>query len=410
MKTNYPTKKLGEVCNPVKSVRPADVYADNFLYIDISSVNPGRKEITASRRLLVSEAPGRARQLVRAGDMVFATTRPYLENIAFITNELDGAIASTGFCVISPRTDVCDSQYLFLLISSREFIDKVLVHQKGASYPAVRDEDIFSLEIPLPPIGEQRKIVARLEELLGKITEAKRLRAEAQEAAQAILPAELHRIFTKPTTPHKQHPYKLENVRMSGKWEEKELGEICEHPQYGFTASSARDHVGPKFLRITDIQDGKVDWDAVPYCKCPDVEKYRLAKGDIVFARTGATVGKSFLIADAPRDAVYASYLIRLRAKSATVPEFLYYFFQSPEYWQQITHEQVGMAQPNVNGSKLAKIKILLPPVAEQKKIVARLDTLSDKIRILRQAQAKTANDFIALEQSVLHTAFNANV
>ncbi|MBI4159763.1 hypothetical protein HY504_01220 [Candidatus Wolfebacteria bacterium] len=119
--------------------------------------------------------------------------------------------------------------------------------------------------------------------MLGKIKEAKRLRAEAQEAAQNLLLAELHRIFTQPIRQAhgKQHSNILQNVRISGKpasvknygetqWDEKELGEICEHPQYGFTASSLRERVGPKFLRITDIQDGGVDWDAVPYCKCSD--------------------------------------------------------------------------------------------------------------------------------------------
>ena len=160
-------------------------------------------------------------------------------------------------------------------------------------------------------------------------------------------------------------------------------------------------------MRITDIQDSRVDWDSVPYCKCSDIEKYRLAKGDIVFARTGATVGKSFLITDVPKDSVFASYLIRLRATSVVMPELLYYYFQSPEYWNQIAGEKVGM-QPNVNGSKLTKIKIPLPPLAEQKRIVARLDSLSAKVQTLCQAQSQTATALLSLEQSVLHKAFSS--
>lgn len=279
-------------------------------------------------------------------------------------------------------------QYLNLLYLSgvTERMQKQTTGIRNLNFSAYKN-----LEIPLPSLARQKKIVARLEKLLENIKEAKRLRKEAQSATDRLLPAELHKIF--------------EAGKKNG-WEGKELGEICEHPQYGFTASSTREEVGPKFLRITDIQDSKVNWETVPYCKCPNLDKYRLAKGDIVFARTGATVGKSYLITRVPTDTIYASYLIRLRAQNAVLPEFLYCFFQSSEYWEQITQKQVGMAQPNVNGSKLAKLRILLPSIAEQKRIVARLDSFSKKISILRQAQDKSASELVALERSVLQQAF----
>jgi type I restriction enzyme S subunit len=159
-------------------------------------------------------------------------------------------------------------------------------------------------------------------------------------------------------------------------------------------------------LRITDIQDGHVDWQTVPYCVCADVEKYKLHNDDIVFARTGATVGKSFLIKDVPRNAIFASYLIRLRAKEGTLPQFLYYFFQSPDYWDQIKGHAVGAAQPNVNGSKLAALKIPLPPLAEQKRIVKKLDALSDNVRKLRDLQTRQLADLKELKQAILREVF----
>jgi len=96
-------------------------------------------------------------------------------------------------------------------------------------------------------------------------------------------------------------------------WETKTLGEVSVI-NYGYTESSNSKPVGPRFLRITDIQDDHVDWESVPYCKIEssDLPKYTLASGDIVFARTGATTGKSYLVDDPPK-AVFASYLIRLR-------------------------------------------------------------------------------------------------
>src|SRR5262249_16714913 len=115
-------------------------------------------------------------------------------------------------------------------------------------------------------------------------------------------------------------------------WAEAPLAALTTAIQYGYTASAQPDGRGPRLLRITDIQDGRVDWSCVPGCDIgkADLEKYRLTSGDIVFARTGATTGKSFLIFDCPRDAVFASYLIRVKAATTVVtPEYLIRFFQS---------------------------------------------------------------------------------
>ncbi len=106
--------------------------------------------------------------------------------------------------------------------------------------------------------------------------------------------------------------------------EMKKLGEVCKKPEYGFTASAVNNPIGPKFLRITDIQEGYVDWTSVPYCSCSDdnLNKYKLMSGDIVIARIGATTGKGYLIRDCP-DAVFASYLIRVQSNGLVLPEYL---------------------------------------------------------------------------------------
>src|SRR6266487_1981874 len=151
--------------------------------------------------------------------------------------------------------------------------------------------------------------------------------------------------------------------------------EVSESIQYGHTASATQRQEGPRFLRITDIQDGKVDWNSVPSCDivAEDVPKYRLSKGDLVFARTGATTGKSFLIRDCP-EAVFASYLIRVRASSDVDPRYLALFFQSPDYWQQIERGKRGIGQPNVNGKTLGEVKLPLRPLDEQQCIVAEIE------------------------------------
>jgi type I restriction enzyme, S subunit len=127
------------------------------------------------------------------------------------------------------------------------------------------------------------------------------------------------------------------------------LSSLAQTPQYGFTASASNEEVGPKFVRITDIQDGMINWDTVPSCRCEFPEKYLLLPDDILFARTGATTGKTCLVRQAPY-AIFASYLIRLRPKESVRSEYLYSFFQSNAYWAQILEEKEGSAQPNVNG------------------------------------------------------------
>ena len=107
------------------------------------------------------------------------------------------------------------------------------------------------------------------------------------------------------------------------------LGDLAELIDYGMTASAVESPVGPKFLRITNIQNNSVDWDSVPWCECDTKEaaKSKLTDGDIVFARTGATTGKSFLIDGCPDESVFASYLIRVRVNDRLSPRFLAHFF-----------------------------------------------------------------------------------
>lgn len=141
---------------------------------------------------------------------------------------------------------------------------------------------------------------------------------------------------------------------------EVELSALTEKPQYGFTASASPEPLGPKFVRITDLQDGSIAWKHVPYCECDQPDAYRLKPNDLLFARTGATTGKTLLVTDT-EDAIFASYLIRVRPKGGVLPAYLYAFFQSDSYWAQIIDEKEGSAQPNCNGAKLAAI--LIPSV-----------------------------------------------
>jgi type I restriction enzyme S subunit len=190
-------------------------------------------------------------------------------------------------------------------------------------------------------------------------------------------------------------------------WDTKELAAVSVI-NYGYTESASREAVGPRFLRITDIQDDRVDWESVPYCKIEKgaFPKYRLATGDIVFARTGATTGKSFLVNDPP-DAVFASYLIRLRLlDKKLLPEFVSLFFQTAGYWRSIKDGSSGSAQGGFNATKLGALRIPIPPLAEQQRIVGLLNEAFAGIATAKANAEQNLQNARALFKSHLQSVF----
>lgn len=162
---------------------------------------------------------------------------------------------------------------------------------------------------------------------------------------------------------------------MKSSWKTNRLKDVAVI-NYGYTDSASFDEVGPRFLRITDIQNDQVDWKSVPFCKIAgdELSKFKLIDGDIVFARTGATTGKSFLVKNPPLS-VFASYLIRLRLSNDNfLPEYIAYFFQTAGYWSAVNEGMSGSAQGGFNATKLGELSISYPTYSEQKRIVAILD------------------------------------
>ena len=319
----------------------------------------------------------------------------------------------------------------------------------GSNVPQINHKDILPLEFPLPPLPEQKRIVAKIEELFTQldagVAELQQSRSQLHRYRQAVLKAAVEGELTsewRETHKHELEPAEklLASIlsERRAKWEAEGCKGIFKVPtppdsdglrelpvgwiwacinqlsyniQYGYTESAKEDPIGPKFLRITDIQDGKVDWDSVPYCRISDEKyiKYQLHSGDIVFTRTGATTGKSFLITSPPK-AVFASYLIRLQLLSQINPKYIAQFFSSQSYWSQIMRVRKGSAQPGVNASILATLTVPLPPTNEQQRIsemVERRLSVADEIeKEIDQALARSER----LRQSILKRAFEGKL
>jgi type I restriction enzyme S subunit len=180
------------------------------------------------------------------------------------------------------------------------------------------------------------------------------------------------------------------------------LEDVADGPQYGWTASAAA--TGKvRLLRTTDISSGKLNWATVPFCsESPeDIEKYLLHDGDIVISRAGS-VGKSFQVT-APLRAVFASYLIRFQPRMNG--KYLHYFLQTHAYWVQIGERSAGIAVPNVNGSKLKSVRLPLAPLAEQRRIVARVDALFAEIAEGEAALAAARKGLDTFRRALLKAA-----
>jgi len=186
------------------------------------------------------------------------------------------------------------------------------------------------------------------------------------------------------------------------------LGEISLNIHYGFNASAVPDKKEMRLLRITDIQDNNVNWDTVPGCiySQGDVKRYQLSENDIVIARTGGTIGKSFLIKSIPVRSLFASYLIRIIPSGNIVAEYLKKYLESPEYWRQLYGAAWGAGQPNVNGTALFNLLVALPPYAEHNAIVERLNKIMDMIDDLEKQVAERKGQSESLMRSVLSEAF----
>src|SRR5690554_286121 len=291
--------------------------------------------------------------------------------------------------VIRPNRDILIDEFLTYFLNFSDLTPFV----SGMTVPKLNQKNLRNIPIPLPPLPEQQRIVSILDEAFAAIAKAKANAEQNLKNAKELFESYLQGVFEK----------------KGDGWEKKKLGEVSKI-NYGYTEKASFDEVGPKFLRITDIQENGVDWDTVPYCKCSDKDlpKYKLEKGDIVFARTGATTGKSYLI-DNPPISVFASYLIRLRMNSINefIPEFIYYFFQTKTYWDKINAGISGSAQGGFNATKLGELEFHFPKSkTEQQTIVRQLDALRTETQKLEAVYQQKIDDLEELKKSLLQKAF----
>lgn len=325
-----------------------------------------------------------------------------------------GAIASSLVILRLFLNHQVAAEFLMMYLDTPLFFSEIQKYNNGTAQPNLAANCLEQFLFPLPPLAEQKRIVAQIEELLpyldryekawnrleefnrrfpadmqksilqmaiqGKLVEQRpeegtgeELYRQIQAEKQALIKAgRIKKEKPLPEIAEDEVPFEIPEGWCWVRW-----GDLSQSIQYGYNAP-AQENGRIKMVRISDIQNGKVLWDTVPYCEISEDEipTYLLGINDILFARTGGTVGKSYLVKEVPEDAIYAGYLIRTRYSALLCPEYLKYFMESQLYWEQLRNGTIATAQPNCNGKTLSRMILPLPPIAEQKRIVARLEEI----------------------------------
>ena len=399
---NWVWVRLGAIAEIVTGGTPSkkhpEYYGGNFPFYKPSDLDQGRLTYDASEYL--SEEGKNVSRIIPKNSTAVCCI---------------GSIGKCGYLMCEGTTNQqinsaipkINSLCLYYYLCTENFVQDLLSMASATTIAIVNKSKMESCAFPLPPLSEQQRIVERIEELFAKLDEAKERLQEVADSFAVRKAAILHKAFTGELT--KQ--WRRENGVSDESWEESNFGKFTVS-QYGYTEKAHWEKVGPKFLRITDIQDNKVNWDEVPWCPIDEagMKQYAVQIGDIMIARTGATTGKSYLICD-DVEAVFASFLIRLKVVDKNLDyNYLYGYMQSEDYWRQITDFSSGIAQPGVNANKLKQIKFKCPSLPEQHEIVRLIDNLLARERAAQQAAEQALASIDLMKKSILARAFRGEL
>jgi len=450
--------RIGDICQSVHKVNPKEQPEIEFDYIDISGIDNKKLRIAKTKRYVGHDAPSRARQLVHAGDMVFSTVRTYLKNMARVSPNLDGQIASTGFCVL--RTIEPEySSYLFYYLQYEPFLNELAKFQRGTSYPAVRDSDVRAQYIPVPPKSEAMDIVAEIEKQFSRLDEAvtslKRANANLKRYKAAVLKAAVEGKLTEEW--RKQHPevepasvlLKRILAERRRKWVEAELAKMRSKGKEPKDDSWKEKYKEPDSPDIEGLPTFPASWSWVTLPQLGELNrgksKHRprndpiLFGGPYPFVQTGdirhargllkvysQTYSQNGLdqsrmwpkgtlcitiaanIADTAIldfDACFPDSIVGfLPNTELIVTLFIDYFIRTAK--KDLERFAPATAQKNINLSILKQVVVPLPPTEEQMKIISEIQR---RLSISDYAQQELEASFYRVErlqQAILKKAF----
>jgi len=346
---NWQKVKLGDVAKSISEtydfkdkekvifINTGDIFDGKFLHKDFS---------------LVNKLPGQAKKRIKKKDILFSEIRPKNKRYAFVTFSADDYVVSTKLMIIRSNDNIVP-KYLYQLLKRKKTLQdfQTIAESRSGTFPQITFDSIKDYPVLLPGMEEQKRIVKFLNNLDDKIELNNKTHQTLEQMAQAIF----------------KEWFDKDIDDLPKGWKAEKLNQLVK-TQYGYTESASDKKIGPKFLRVTDINKTNwIDWNNVPYCKInkEDFDKYKLNYGDVVIARM-ADPGKVAIIED-KIDAVFASYLIRLGIidKNVLPPYYLYYFMRSEKYQNFIFGASTGTTRRSANAKVITDCMIPIPPKKE---------------------------------------------
>ncbi|WP_176248799.1 restriction endonuclease subunit S [Sulfitobacter sp. HGT1] len=464
----------------VTSDRGQKIPAAEFTYIDVSAINKEAGVVADPKVLAPEEAPSRARKVARKGDVIYSCVRPYLLNVAVITKDFDPApIASTAFAILNGYGLVLP-WYLWIALRSPFMVECVEQEQRGQAYPAINDKDFSLLPLPLPPIAEQHRIVAKVDELMALCDRLEEARKTREEVRDKLTAASLARLTAPDTTPEdfpaharfaldslpdlttrpdqiktlretilnlavrgklvKQEPLEGSGAELLEKilqlpWLKKRKTTDLEpdeaamasafNPPTNWCWATVQSLVRPDEIatygilkpewvedgvptvRVTEMKTGVIDIETLPRCRTERADKFQkttLAAGDLLVSKDG-TIGKTAFVPPELVGGNITQHMLRFPIVSLVNRRFIRLAIDSPFCQSWMLGETKGVALQGVNVGDFRRMPIPFPPLAEQNRIVAKVDTLMALCDRLEASLTTVTTTRTRLLEALLHEA-----
>jgi type I restriction enzyme S subunit len=378
---SWPLVQIGRYAEKVRTWNPTADSEGIFRYIDLSSIDKSRKIIDLDNVAEISavDAPSRARQLVVAGDVLVATVRPNLNGVAMVPKELNGATASTGYCILRADEKNLHGQYLYYWVQTGFFVEDMMSKATGANYPAISDKIIKESHIPLPPLSEQKRIAA----ILDKAYAIRSKRQQAIQLADDFLRAVFLDMFGDPVTNPKG-------------WEVKKVSECLaegiilqvQDGNHGNDHPKVSDFVeeGIPFVTANVVRRGQVLFDNCYYLGNEWLNKLRVGFAkprDVLLSHKGS-LGFTAVLDGSFSDYIFSPQTTYYRVDEVRiVPEYLKAYFDSMFFQRLLEKEGIQSTRAYVGITRQKELPIMLPGIQLQREfmgILAKFESMTEKV------------------------------
>ena len=385
----WPVVQLGEVI----SHRNGFVLIDDLIEYKRCRVQLHAQGILLRDTVSGAEIKTKKQQVCKAGDFLVAEIDAKVGGFGIVPDELDGAIVSSHYFLFEINEEKLNRQFLDYFSKTPAFRDQVAA-QGSTNYAAIRPNQVLAYEIPLPSLPEQRRIVARIEELAAKINEARGLRRKAAEEMRALSRSGVEQVFR----------------RLHGNSEVRPLGDLCHSVTDGDHNTPQFSDEGVRFIFVGNVSRGRLHFEnskrvSSEYFNALSPQRVP-KRGDILYSAVGATLGVPAVV-DTDEPFCFQRHVAILKLDRHRVhSQFVWHMLRSPTVFEKAWRSTTGSAQPTVPLHAIRELPIPVPPLAEQRHIVAELDALQAKADALKKLQTETAAELDALLPSILDKAF----